>query len=126
MAEQSQWFNDQLAPRLIGQLQDKTEQEKLSWSTGFEDGQFKTVMPRGELAFVVQVKGDVHRFLILDERQEKVLEETVTKADTENEPAHHPKLMLYLAIGKLQELARCRALQVNEKLAKAERLLAAI
>jgi hypothetical protein len=33
---------------------------------------------------------------------------------------------LYEAIGKLQGLARTRALQVNEKLAKAERLLAAI
>ena len=126
MTEQTQWFNDQLAPKLIGQLQEKTEQGKIRWSTGFEDGQFKTVMPRGEVAFVVQVKGDVHKFLVFNENQEKVLEETVTKADTENEPAHHPKLLLYSAIAKLQALAHNRALQVNETLIKAEKLLSAM
>jgi hypothetical protein len=110
----------------VNQLIDKTEQGKLSWSTGFEDGQFKTLLPGGKLAFVVQAKGDVRKFRMLDEKQETVLEETITKDDTENEPAHHPKFLLYSAIGKLQTSARSRALQVNEKLAKAEKLLAAI
>jgi len=111
---------------LIKQLIEKTEQGKLTWSAGFLDGQFKTLLPTGELAFVVQVRGDERRFLMLDDRQEVILEETVTKTNTESEPAHHPKLILYSAIGKLQTLARTRALQVNEKLQKAERLLAAI
>lgn len=110
----------------LNQLIDKTEQGKLSWSTGFEDGQFKTLLPGGKLAFVVQAKGDVRKFRMLDDKQETVLEETITKDDTVNEPAHHPKLLLYSAIGKLQTSARSRALQVNEKLAKAEKLLAAI
>jgi hypothetical protein len=117
---------DEQSLGFVKQLIEKTEQGKISWSTGFEDGQFKTLLPRGELAFVIQVKGDVRRFLMLDDRQEVILEETVTRADTENEPANHPKLILYSAIGKLQGLARTRALQVNEKLAKAEKLLAAI
>jgi hypothetical protein len=110
----------------VNQLIEKTEQGKLSWSTGFEDGQYKTLLPEGKLAFVVQVKGDVHKFMILDDKQEKVLEDTITKSDTENEAAHHPKLQRYEAIRKLQGLAQSQALQVNEKLAKAEKLLAAI
>jgi hypothetical protein len=117
---------DEQSLGFLKQLIEKTEQEKISWSTGFLDGQFKTLLPNGELAFVVQVKGDERRFLMIDERQEVILEETVARADTEIEPANHPKLLVYNAIGKLQALARTKALQVNEKLAKAERLLAAI
>jgi hypothetical protein len=118
---------DEQSLGFVKQLIDKTEQEKISWSTGFEDGQFKTLLPRGELAFVVQVKGDVRRFLMLDDTAGgHPRRDRNTRADTENEPAHHPKLILYSAIGKLQGLARTRALQVNEKLAKAEKLLAAI
>jgi hypothetical protein len=110
----------------VNQLIEKTEQGKLTWSTGFEDGQFKTLLPGGKLAFVIQDKGNVRRFMMLDDQQEKVLEETITKDDAENEPAHHPKLILYSSIGKLQGMVRSQALQVNEKLATAEKLLAAI
>ncbi len=117
---------DERVQGFVSQLLAKTEQGKLTWTTGFEDGQFKTLLPRGELAFVIQVRGDAHKFLMLDDHQEVIIEETVTKGDIENEPAHHPKLMLYLAIEKLQTLARTQALQVNEKLEKAEKLLAAI
>lgn len=118
MTEKSQSF--------VNQLLEKTREGKISWTTAFEDGQFKAVLPGGQLAFVVQVKGDAHRILMLDEKQEAVLDETITKAETESEPAHHPRLMLYLGIGKLQDLARSQALQVNEKLVQAEHLLNSI
>jgi len=117
---------DKRVQGFISQLSEKTEQGKLTWSAGFEDGQFKTLLPGGKLAFVVQAKGDVRKFLMLDDRQEAILNETVTEADTLREPADHPKVLLYSAIEKLQKLARTRALQVNEKLAEAEKLLAAI
>jgi hypothetical protein len=112
----------------VNQLIEKTEQGKLSWSTGVEDGQFKTLLPGGKLAFVVQVKGEVHEFLMLDDHQEVILEETVTRDE-----AHRDQISggvdldaLYEAILNLQVLARSRALQVNDKLAKAEEILAAI
>jgi hypothetical protein len=117
---------DERSQRLINQLLEKTNQGKLTWTTAFEDGQFKTVLPGGSLAFVVQVKGDVRKFMMLDDHQEAVLDESIARMDTENEPAHHPKLMLYMAIQKLFESARLQALQVDDKLAKAEKLLAAI
>ena len=69
-----------------------------------EDGQFKALLPNVELAFVFQVKGDVRRFAMLDEQQETVLEERISRAETEREPAHHPKLMLYPAIGNYKRL----------------------
>jgi hypothetical protein len=115
MSEKSQSFVDQLL--------EKTREGKISWTTAFEDGQFKTVLPGGQLAFVVQVKGDARRILMLDERQEAVLDETITKAETEGEPEHHPKIKLYAGIGELQDLARSQALQVNVKLVQAEQLL---
>ncbi|HXR38015.1 MAG TPA: hypothetical protein VN776_02940 [Terracidiphilus sp.] len=105
---------------------EKTEQGKLSWSTGFEDGQFKTLLPEGKLAFVVQVKGDVRKFRMLDDRQEVILENTVTENEAQAGDVDLLKDLLYDAIGKLQGMARSRALQVNEKLATAEKLLAAI
>jgi hypothetical protein len=114
------------ALRLIDQLLTKTQEGKLPWTTGFEDGQFKTVLPRGELAFVIQVKADAHRFLMLDEHQEIILDETVTRDESTHGQVTSSKDMLYDAIQILQVEARSRALQVNEKLAKAERLLAAI
>jgi hypothetical protein len=117
---------DEKSLSFVKQLIEKTEQEKLSWSAGFEDGQFKTLLPGGDLAFVVQSKGEVRKFQMLDDHLEVILNETVTKAETESEPAHHPKFILYSAIGRLQEMARSRALQVNDKLAKAESLLSAI
>jgi hypothetical protein len=120
-----QSFNEQLAPRLIGQLRQKTEQGKLSWSTGFEDGQFKTLVG-GRLAFVVQVKGDIRKFLVLDEHQEIILDEEVSSDETVNAPMLSPKDIIYDAIGSLHTLVRDRALQVNEKLATAEKLLADI
>lgn len=110
----------------VNQLLEKTREGKLSWTTAFEDGQFKTVLPGGQLAFVVQVKGDMRRIQMLDDKLETVFDESITKADIEQDPAHHPKLMLYSGIGKLQELARGQALQVNEKLAQAEQLLSSI
>jgi hypothetical protein len=115
--------------RLVDQLLKKTKEGKLPWSTGFEDGQFKTVLPDGELAFVIQVKGEVRKFLMLDDHQEVILESTVTRDEAHlNHIQSADGLIdqLYEAIGELQDLARSRALQVNEKLAKAERLLAAI
>lgn len=113
----------------VNQLIEKTEQGKLSWSTGgFEDGQFKTLLPGGKLAFVVSVNGDVGRFRMLDDHQEVILDETVTRDE-----AHLASLrgesqpdILYGLILNLQELARNRALRVNEKLAEAERLLLSI
>lgn len=117
---------DNRSQNLVRQLLDKTSEGKLVWTTAFEDGQFKAVLPTGELAFVVQVKGDKRRFQMLDDRLEPVVDETVTIADTLNEPAHHPKLMLYQSIGQLQECARSQALQVDAKLDKAEKLLASI
>lgn len=115
--------------RLIDQLLTKTREGKLPWTTGFEDGQFKTVLPKGELAFVVQVKGEARTFLMLDDHQEVILEESVTRDEAHIDNMRSPEHWLdriFEAIGQLQELARSRALQVNEKLEKAEKLLAAI
>jgi hypothetical protein len=119
---------DEKSLGFVNQLIEKTRQKRISWSTGVEDGQFKTLLPGGTLAFVIQVKGDVRKFQMLDERQEVILEETVTRGD-----AHLDKVKggvdldaLYQSILDLQELARSQALQVNEKLARAEKLLAAI
>ena len=117
---------DNRSQNLVDQLLKKTNEGKLIWTTAFEDGQFKTVLPTGELAFVVQVKDDKRRFLMLDDRLEPVVDETVTIAEIEKEPAHHPKLMLYNSIGNLQQSARAQALQVDAKLDKAEKLLASI
>jgi hypothetical protein len=121
MSEQSLGF--------VNQLIDKTKQGKLSWSIGFEDGQFKTLLPEGKLAFVVQAKGDVHKFRMLDEYQDLIVEEIIpfskVVADRINMGVDTTET-LYLAIGELQELARSGSLHVNEKLAKAEKLLAAI
>jgi hypothetical protein len=66
----------------VKQLLEMTREGKLSWTTTFEDGQFTTVLPGGQLAFVVQVEVDVHRFLMLEEKQEAVLDGTITKADS--------------------------------------------
>ena len=89
---------------------------------------------------------------MLDDHQEIILKQTITEDESlktaaqkqqeldgvrefygngpvppaKNDSAHQSKLMIYLKIGKLQELARSQALQVNEKLAKAEQMLAAI
>ncbi len=112
--------------RFIDQVLEKTEQGKLTWTTAFEDGQFKTVLPGGSLSFVVQTNGDNRRFMMLDDNLETVLDTNISKAETEKEPAHHPKLVQYLKIGKIQELARVQALRVNNKLQEAEKLLAKI
>lgn len=139
---------DEKSLDFVNQLIEKTEQGKISWSTGFEDGQFKTLLPGGKLAFVVQVKGDVRKFRMLDDRQEVILEETLLgpgrfvsgvpngapgsptfRLADENGLDRTPsegELKLFEAIGTLQGLAKKRALQVSEKLAEAEKLLAAI
>jgi hypothetical protein len=117
MSEKSQSF--------VNQLLEKTREGKILWTTAFEDGQFKTVLPGGQLAFVVQVRGEMHKFQMLDERQEVILEDAVTRDE-----AHLDKVRggadrenLYDAILKLQEMARSQALQVNQKLVQAEQLL---
>jgi len=115
--------------RLIGQLLAKTKEGKLPWTTGFEDGQFKTMLPDGELAFVIQVKGEVRKFLMLDGRQEVILDETVPFSETVADNINYgddKREKLYEAIGELQEIARSQALQVDDKLARAEKILAAI
>jgi hypothetical protein len=119
---------DEKSLSFVIQLIEKTEQGKLSWSTGFEDGQFKTLLPGGKLAFVVQVKGEMREFQMIDDAQEVILEETVTRdqAHLANIQGDDRLDRLYEAILSLQELARSRALRVNEKLANAEKLLAAI
>lgn len=145
---------DEKSLDFVNQLIEKTEQGKLSWSIGFEDGQFKTLLPGGKLAFVVQVRGGIRKFQMLDDHQEVILEKTVqgrwisrvpggvpgsptfqTYDGNEESPPPDSLRAQYLggrvdgffeAIGKLQDLARNQALQVNEKLANAERLLAAI
>jgi len=114
---------DERSQRLINQLLDKTNQGKLTWTTAFEDGQFKTPLPGGSLWFVVQRKGDLRKFTMLDESQETILEESITRAETINEPADMPKLRLYSAIDRLQDLARIQALQVDDKVARAEKIL---
>ncbi|HEV2325207.1 MAG TPA: hypothetical protein VGS10_14745 [Terracidiphilus sp.] len=116
---------DERTMNFVNQLIEKTQQGKLSWSTGFEDGQFKTLLPGGKFAFVVQVKGNERRFSMLDDNQEPILQETVTQGEVTTEPASD-KDHLYDAIGTLQELVRSRALKVNEKLITAERMLAEI
>jgi hypothetical protein len=117
---------DERSLGFVNQLIEKTEQGKLSWSTGFEDGQFKTLLPGGKLAFVVQVKGNLHKFQMLDDHQEVILEEAIPYDKVQAGQIDLPEDLLFDAIWKLQELARSRALQVNEKLANAEKLLAAI
>jgi hypothetical protein len=113
----------------VNQLIEKTKLNRLSWSTGFEDGQYKTLLPGGKLAFVIQVKGETRKFQMLDDHQEVILEKTVTRDEVHlnRVQSGDDRLdSLYEAILGLQELARKRALQVNEKLANAEKLLAAI
>jgi hypothetical protein len=134
--------------RLIDQLLLKSKQGKLAWKTGFEDGQFMTSLPHGGLAFVVQVKEGTHKFKVLDEKQEVILEETIQGRYVSGAPDGSPgsptlqtfdehgllrfsylggqRDEIFEAIGNLQELARVQALQVDDKLAKAEKLLAAI
>jgi hypothetical protein len=116
----------------VNQLIEKTEKGKLSWSAGFEDDQYKTLLPDGNLAFVVQVKGDVRKFKMLDDHQDIIIEETVPLSETVANKINYGDdtcERLYEAIGNLQELACRRASQVNEKmakLAKAGEMLAAI
>jgi hypothetical protein len=113
----------------VNQLIEKTERGKLSWSTGgFEEGQFKTMLPGGKLAFVVSVNGEIRRFRMLDDRLEVILDEVVTRDQAHLADVHGDArpTVLYEAILSLQELARSRALRVNEKLAEAERLLLSI
>jgi hypothetical protein len=134
--------------RLIDQLLTKSKQRKLAWNIGFEDGQFVTSLPNGGLAFVVQVKEDARKFKVLDETQETILEETILGRyvpgvldGTPGSPTfqtynENGRLRvsysgnqvdgLFESIGQLQDLARAQALQVDDKLAKAEKLLAAI
>ena len=117
---------DERSQRLVDQLLETTNAGRITWTTAFEDGQFKTVLPKGELAFIVQVKGDTRRFLMLDQEQEVILDETLTDDQVVNEPETSPKLRLYRELGMLQMVARRKALQVSDKLDMAEKLLAAI
>ena len=113
----------------VNQLIEKTKLDRLRWTTGFEDGQYKTLLPGGNLAFVIQVKGEMRKFQMLDDHQEVILERTVTRDEVHIQSVQSGDDRLgifYEAILELQELARKRALQVNEKLERAEKLLAAI
>ncbi len=112
--------------KLVDQLLLKTEEGKLSWTTGIEDGQFITVFPNGEGAFVVQVKDDLRKFLVLNDHQEPVLEEAIPESVMASAQVELPKCQLYDRIGRLQSLARLQALQVDDKLVKAEQFLASI
>jgi hypothetical protein len=118
-------MNDQ-ALGFVNQLIEKTEQGKLSWSTGFEDGQYKTLLPDGKLAFVVQVNGSTNRFMMLDDKQEVILLESIDIDELNRGIARGKRVALYNAIDQLNKLARTQALHVNEKLADAEKMLAAI
>jgi hypothetical protein len=112
----------------VNQLIEKTKQGNISWSRAFEDGQFKAVLLGGKLAFVVQVKGETRKFQMIDENQEEILVKIVTRDEAHCDTVQGGVVLseLFDAILTLQELARARALQVNEKLANAEKLLAAI
>jgi hypothetical protein len=124
---------DERSLSFVKMLIEKTNQGKISWSTGFEDGQFKTLLPGGKLAFVVQVNGPINHFMMLDDRQEVILQERIDLDELnrgipspEAAKGHGEKHALYRAILELNKLARAQALQVDDKLAKAEELLAAI
>lgn len=120
---------DERSLGFVNQLIEKTEQGKLQWSTGFEDGQFKTIVPEGDLVFVVQANPEMRKFMILDNYQDVILEEEISPDVLQNVQiqANQPKLiMLYNNIGQLQNLVRASALKVNEKLEKAEKFLSAI
>lgn len=141
--------------KFVQQLIEKTENGPILWTPAVEDGQFKTILPDGKLAFVVQVKGNVRRFLLLDDHQETILEEEIVedaslqntlkalKRERERIPKafyteqtsdkisqffsqETDKALLFEEIGRLQELARTKALKVNEKLVQAEEFLASL
>lgn len=142
--------------KFVNQLLEKTEQGKIPWSTGVFDGQFKAILPGEGLAFVVQVKKRadgqiVHKFQLLDEHQEEILNDVISakferespnggyfvggpqrlywdgegKIDSQYEP-NEQRIQLFSAIGQLQELARSKALKVDQRLAQAEEILAAL
>ena len=141
--------------KFVNQLMEKTEQGKISWTTAVFDGQFKAVLPGEGLTFVVQAKTRsdgrlVHKFQLLDDHQEEILNEVISggyvkglpneseyiqpqflywDSDGDITPQYtfdETRVQLFQAIGKLQELARTRALRVNEKLITAEAVLARI
>jgi hypothetical protein len=119
---------DEKSLGFVNQLIEKTELGRLIWSTGFEDGQFKTILPGGELAFVIQATGEMRKFQMLDEHQEVILEDVVTRDEAQLDKIRGgiDRDNLYDAILKLQEMARSQALQVNQKLVQAEQLLNSI
>jgi hypothetical protein len=141
--------------KFVNQLREKTAQGKIPWTTGVFDGQFKAILPGEGLAFVVQVKKRadgqiVHKFQLLDDHQEEILNDIISAGyikDLPNgssdftpsfhywdgegkiDPQYAPeeqRVQLFNAIGELQDKARAQALQVNQKLQKAEALLASI
>jgi hypothetical protein len=134
---------------IVQQLIDKTEKGLVFWSSAFLDGQFKTILGDGQWAFVVQVKGNIRSFLLLDDHQETILEEEIredaslqcaldTLRSERGLRAMYPtsphdkfsqeaeKALLFEEIGRLQELARSKALKVNEKVVQAEEFLASL
>jgi hypothetical protein len=136
--------------QFVEQLIDKTEKGLILWTPAIEDGQFKTLLGQGELAFVVQVKGSVRKLLLLDEHQETILEEEMNGDEASmqkaiealkqerglrslyNKTPHGEyslaakSALLFEKIGYLQELARSKALKVNERLVQAEEILASL
>ena len=113
------------ALKLMEQLAEKTLQGKVLWTAGFEDGQFQSILPDGQLAFVIQVKEDARRFRMLDERQETIIDEQLTKDQIENAPVQEGN-PVWNKIGELQNLARQNALQVDAKLVQAQAILSSL
>jgi hypothetical protein len=114
--------------KFVKQLLEKTEQGKISWTTGFEDEQYKTILPGGKLAFVVQKYSLLNSFSfsMFDENQDEILQERISLGEIECELVDAVGRELYHAIQELYKLAKAQALHVDEKLVQAEKLLAAI
>jgi hypothetical protein len=136
--------------QFVEQLIEKTEKGLLLWTPAIEDGQFKTLLEQGELAFVVQVKGDVRKLFLLDKHQDTILEEELSLRDDSlrhsiekleqernlriryDKTPHGEftpetkRALLFEKIGHLQELARSKALKVDERLAQAEQILSSL
>lgn len=112
---------------LMKQLLLKTSQGKITWSRGFEDGQFKTILPGGKLAFVVQEKHAVLRFSMYDEKQEMLLDEQHAMVEATEQQQQETSSSLWVGCCKLlYDAARQNALQIDDRLQEAEKLLSAI
>jgi hypothetical protein len=64
----------------VNQLSQKTREGKLFWSPGFDDGQFMATVAPTSAAFVIHLQGSQRRLQVLDEQQQTILDEPITKA----------------------------------------------